>query len=213
MHYTPQEKHILQEDGLKPRRRLRLRHVALVTGGIIAASLAVAGCGGGPSTPGVATGSATANTVGPSAGASTQAAGLVAYASCMRSHGVPDFPDPASGGGIPKQAAVSAFQAVSNSEAEAAQNACRYLLPVGGSLSGQALQTITLKDRQDYLKAAACMRSHGFPGFPDPTFPNDSVQTNIPSSIDQNSSPFHSAATLCTKLIPAGLPDNRPGAS
>ena len=50
------------------------------------------------------------------------------------------------------------------------------------------------------------MRSHGFPDFPDPTFQNNNVQTNIPSSINQDSSQFKSAATICTKLIPAGLP-------
>ena len=53
------------------------------------------------------------------------------------------------------------------------------------------------------------MRSHGFPDFPDPTFGNNSVETNIPSSIDQDSSPFKSAAAICTRLIPAGLPYSR----
>ena len=57
------------------------------------------------------------------------------------------------------------------------------------------------------------MRSHGFPDFPDPTFQNDNVQTNIPSSIDQDSSPFKSAAETCTKLIPAGLPYSKPSGS
>jgi hypothetical protein len=50
------------------------------------------------------------------------------------------------------------------------------------------------------------MRSHGFPDFPDPAFENNSVQTDVPSSIDQDAPRFKSAATICTKLIPAGLP-------
>jgi hypothetical protein len=128
----------------------------------------------------------------------------------MRARGVPNFPDPDSTGGIPKGAVVSAFQAVSRSRADAAQHACNHLLPAGG-LSGQAVQTITPQDRQDYLKAAACMRSHGIPDFPDPTFPNNSEQINIPTSINQNSSQFTSAATICTKLIPAGLPGSHRG--
>jgi hypothetical protein len=176
-----------------------------------ASALLAAGCGGG-SSPGVANvaSSTTTTTVSPSAGGSTQATGLVAFASCMRSHGVPNFPDPTSSGGIPKQAVVSAFQAVGTSQAKAAQEACNHLLPAGG-LSGQPVQTITAQDRQDYLRAAACMRSHGFPNFPDPKFRNNGAQVNIPSSINQNSSQFTRAATICTKLIPAGLPGSHRG--
>ena len=160
-----------------------------------------AGCGGGRSAARLATDSTT----------SPQATGLVAYASCMRSQGVQSFPDPVGSGGIPKEAVVSAFRQVSTSKGATAQNDCRHLLPAGGSLSGQVSQPITAKDQQDYLKAAACMRSHGFSDFPDPKFHNNSVQVNIPSSINQNSSQFTRAATICTKLIPAGLPGTHRG--
>jgi hypothetical protein len=176
---------------------------------VVACSLLAAGCGGG-NPPAVATGSTSTNVAGPSAGTSPQSTGLVGFASCMRSHGVPNFPDPDSSGGVPKQAVVSAFQAVSKPRADAAQTACNHLLPAGG-MSGQPVQTLTPQDRQDYLKAAACMRRHGFPDFPDPTFPNNSEQINIPSSINQNSSLFATAATICTKLIPAGLPGSHRG--
>jgi hypothetical protein len=183
----------------------------IILASVIAAAafpLLAAGCGGG-SSPGVAS-PTTTTTVSPSAGGSTQATGLVAFASCMRSHGVPNFPDPTSSGEVPKQAVVSAFQAVSTSQARAAQEACNHLLPAGG-LSGQPVQTITAQDRQDYLRAAACMRSHGFPNFPDPKFRDSGAQVNIPSSINQNSSQFTHAATICTKLIPAGLPGSHRG--
>jgi hypothetical protein len=66
--------------------------------------------------------------------------------------------------------------------------------------------SLTPADRADYVKAAACMRSHGVPGFPDPTFRNNHVTFNIPSSIDPNSSRSKAAAATCVKLIPAGLP-------
>jgi hypothetical protein len=180
---------------------------------VAALSLLAAGCGGG-SSPGVANvaSSTTTTTVSPSASGSTQAPGLVAFAACMRSHGLPNFPDPTSSGGIPKQAVVSAFQAVSASQAKAAQEACNHLLPAGG-LSGQPVRTITPQDRQDYLRAAACMRSHGFPAFPDPTFPDNNVTLHIPSSINTKSAKFTSAATTCTKLIRPGLPYTRPKGS
>jgi hypothetical protein len=67
-------------------------------------------------------------------------------------------------------------------------------------------QTITPADQADYVKAARCMRSHGVPDFPDPTFENNSVKFNIPSSIDPNSPQAKNAAAICVKLIPAGLP-------
>ena len=166
----------------------------------------MAACGGGASTPGVAEGSTTATSASRSASGSTQGAGLVAYASCMRSHGVANFPGPAGGGGIPKQAVISAFREVSNSEAETAESDCRHLLPAGGSLSGQTTQPVTAHDQQDYLKAAGCMRSHGVTNFPDPTFSAGTVNMHVPSSIDTNSPQFNQARQICQKLIPRGLP-------
>ena len=80
-------------------------------------------------------------------------------------------------------------------------------LPSGGPPQGQ---TITPSDRTDYLKAAACMRTHGFGDFPDPSFPGDGVRLSIPPSIDTSSARFTSAATICTRLVPAGLPYTRP---
>jgi hypothetical protein len=67
-------------------------------------------------------------------------------------------------------------------------------------------QTITPADQADYLKAAACMRSHGIPDFPDPTFGNNTVTFNIPPNIDPNSSQAKTAEAICVKLIPPGLP-------
>lgn len=177
---------------------LSMRGLSRTAASVLAAGVLVmlgAGCGGGRSAAKLATDSTR----------SQQARGLVAFASCMRSHGVPSFPDPSSSGGIPKPAVVSAFQAVSKTQGDTAQNACNHLLPSGG-LSGQRVQTITPQDQQDYLRAAACMRSHGFPSFPDPTFRNNEAHVNMPSSINQNSAQFTTAATICTKLIPAGLP-------
>jgi hypothetical protein len=86
---------------------------------------------------------------------------------------------------------------------------CNHLLNAGGSQG----PPITLADRADYLAAVACMRSHGFPSFPDPTFQGNSVQSDVPSTIDQDSSTFRRAATVCTRLIPAGLPYSAGGRS
>jgi hypothetical protein len=65
---------------------------------------------------------------------------------------------------------------------------------------------ITPADQADYLKAAECMRSHGVPDFPDPTFGNGTVTFNAPPNIDPNSPQARSAVGACSKLIPPGLP-------
>ena len=103
--------------------------------------LAVGGLGlaacNGPASTGVATGLTT--TTGTSASSpsngGTDPTGLLAYSSCVRSHGVPNFPDPTSGGGIPKETAQKL--GVSQSQLEAAQSDCTRLLPAGGSLVGR----------------------------------------------------------------------------
>ena len=99
---------------------MRCRPLILASVAAVAAvSLLAAGCGGGSSPSGVASvaSSTTSATTTP-----TQS-GAVAYSNCMRTHGVPAFPDPTSGGAIPK---VSLQQVgVSNSEFQSAQRACR----------------------------------------------------------------------------------------
>jgi hypothetical protein len=77
--------------------------------------------------------------------------------------------------------------------------------PQGQTIQPQE-QTITRAEQADYLRAAACIRSHGVPDFPDPTFPNGHVRFNIPSSIDANSPQAKSAQAACVNLIPPGLP-------
>jgi hypothetical protein len=87
----------------------------------------------------------------------------IRFSDCMRSHGVPNFPDPGSGGGvqIPQGSAINpqspAFQS--------AQNACSKLIPGSGPSRGHPSETRKLA----MLKLAECMRSHGLSTFPDPT--------------------------------------------
>jgi hypothetical protein len=162
---------------------------------IAALALLAAGCGGGGS-PGAASGASSTT----AAGAGTQN-GALAFARCLRSHGLPKWPDPTSSGVFDKSKLRQTGYGVSQVRA-VEDGACKHLL---GGVSHQG-PVITAADRTDYLRAAACMRSHGFPGFPDPTFQTNNVRTNVPSSIDQDSAQFKSAAKICTKLIPAGLP-------
>jgi hypothetical protein len=79
-------------------------------------------------------------------------------------------------------------------------------LPKNTRTKGMPARSIAPADRLDYLKAAACIRSHGFPDFPDPTFANNTVTFHIPANIDPNSPQAKRAQAICVKLIPPGLP-------
>lgn len=175
-------------------------------------SLLLAACGGGQSTARVATGSST-TTASSSAGGRTQQTGLLAYGSCMRSHGVEHFPGPANSGGIPKETLQQLGVGVSQDEA--AQAACKDVLPGGRSLSGLVSQTVTAGRQQDYINAAPCiMRSHGVTNFPDPIFSNGQVEfPRLQHAVDIHSTQFTQAHHSCQKLIPAGLPYSGPSES
>jgi hypothetical protein len=151
----------------------------------------LAACGGSSSTGSGGSPSATGAPSAPSAFVSQ----VLAFARCVRAHGVPNFPDPNSNGAFSKQALLQL--GVSKSRLRAAMSPCPF----------PARQApLTAQDQQDYLKAAACMRSHGIPNFPDPTFSGGSVDFPIPTSIDTTSERFSQARQTCVKFIPAGLP-------
>jgi hypothetical protein len=116
------------------------------------------------------------------------AAQLVKFAQCMRAHDVKNFPDPANGafsfsGTGPDSVDPSspAFQA--------AKAACIHLVP------GEAQRlTVTAQDLAAGDKLAACMRSHGFPAFPDPTSQN---VFDVPKSINIALPGYQSAFSAC----------------
>jgi hypothetical protein len=126
-------------------------------------SLLAAGCGGRGS-PRVA--SVASSTTAATTTTQNEAAVAVAFSRCMRSHGVPTFPDPST---IQPHALKAAAQrlAASNPRFTAAARACNHLLPNGGSSQEAAQQERTRL--ADELSFARCMRSHGVSRFPDPT--------------------------------------------
>jgi len=115
---------------------------------VVAACVCVAGCGGSSPT---------------TAAKTTKQNPLLAYSSCMRSHGVSNFPDPSGSAGIPKSEVVPL---VGTPDFNSASEACAHLAP-GGSL-GPSAQSVPAHTAA-LLAFARCVRSHGFPTFPDPT--------------------------------------------
>jgi hypothetical protein len=146
-----------------------------------AAAIALAGCGGGSKSPAVASvattttsSSAASSTNGKASSGSTTpgttlANAPLAYSRCMRSHGVPNFPDPNPGGGFtfhpggidPSSPAFTAAQAK-----------CQKLMggPAPGSTTHPTAQWLA-----HMVKVAQCMRRHGITNFPDP-------RTSVPSN-------------------------------
>jgi hypothetical protein len=195
-------------------RRSRLARLGFAA--IIASlTLLVTACGGRPPDGDAARlGSTTTSATqgGSVTGATDKFAAWLAYARCMRSRGVPNFPDPTQvDGGIQ----ISGSQAGLDPHSPAfmaAEQSCRHLQPSGSQLSNTAYQQREL-DRM--LRLSRCIRAHHITGFPDATLSapynrgDYSVITSngvawlaIPKSIDIQSPAFKHAASACRLPLP-----------
>lgn len=192
--------------------------------GLAALALLLAGCGGGAKAPTVAHLGSSTSPSGSSAdsGSSSSSAGsshsgsaspgseAVAYSACVRAHGVPNFPDPkVTTNGNEVKVAIGINPSISsNPHFQSAQQACRKLLPNGGP-GGEGNHSISPQEQSEYLKAAACIRSHGIPNFPDPTFEGGGVHVPKAAGVDLHSAQARAAEEACQSLIPGGLHGNR----
>jgi hypothetical protein len=183
----------------RPRRGFRAS-LALV--GVVATiGLLAAACGGGSKNPGAASASSTTTTVAPSgsnASGETSQSQQLQLAQCMRSHGVPNFPDPSPGGG--QLNAISAAGINTQSPTyQAALQACKKYTPAGNITPAQSAA-----ENAKGLEFSQCMRSHGVPNFPDPiTGPTGGQAINMSGTgIDQNSPTYQAANSACQKIVP-----------
>jgi hypothetical protein len=171
--------------GHRGRRRAQLRPAGLLAAAVLALiGLLATACGGG-SSPAAASG-------GGGGGGSPPVQAQLAYARCMRAHGVPDFPDPDSNGG--------GFQGVpaGSSQMTAADHVCHHLLNAGAHLSPAQWQ----HSLGQLVKYARCMRAHGVPNFPDPQVTNGGV--TFGGDVARNSPQYIAANKACQHLLPSG---------
>lgn len=133
-----------------------------VAAAAIAAAIAIAACGASGSPSASSSAGASSSNGQPSPGQVAQGQReLVAFAVCLRSHGVPNVPDPTN----PRQ--FKTLLANNQSPAaDTAEAACRHLLPGGGTSNQSAAPTHA--EMTAYVAFARCMRGHGLPRFPDP---------------------------------------------
>ena len=167
------------------------------------ASIAVAILGSGALSACGSTG-APSGTVTNGANASSSGSNpALQFARCMRAHGVTNFPDPNSSGGIQ----ISPADNPQSPAFETAQNACNKYLPN----KGQPPVT-SAADRAKAVAFSKCMRTHGEPDFPDPLLSPPRGATRVlafhgmsfavGSGIDPRSPAFQQAATDCGVRLP-----------
>ncbi len=187
-----------------PARPAAARITAAIVS-VTALALVAAACSGSPSSTG--------SGGSPSTAGSAKSASAVSFSRCMRSHGVPNYPDPSSNGVLPKTSAQRL--GVSSAVFQAGETACQHLLPnTGGSLTASSLQQCYLAGVcpqalvQRALSAgrqfAGCMRTHGVPNWPDPSVDSQGRPTfdiNVPRPAPPQVS---TAITECERLQPAG---------
>ena len=156
---------------LRGPRRAWLSDLLIAAAILALVLLAVVACSSGSGPSSASSGGS------PDAGGSAGSPSLVGYSHCMRSNGVPNYPDPNSNGTPPKTSAQEL--GVSGSQLQAAQRACQHLLPNTSRsfitsfeqcvATGDCPQALVRQAMTKMLTFARCMRSHGVPNWPDPT--------------------------------------------
>jgi len=167
------------------------RHCLSLAAATVCCTLALAACGGAskPKTAG-------------SPGGSSTLVMLNKYSACMRDHGVSGFPDP-SNKETPNSMGIDGYNfdlptnlSTQSPAYASAQKTCGSL--IGGG-SGSAHQ-IPAKAKQAALAHAQCMRDHGVPNYPDPTFGTNGVTQSQRAGgpgINPRSPAFQQAQKAC----------------
>jgi hypothetical protein len=125
-----------------------------------------------------------------------------AFALCVREHGVPGFyisrinvtsAADYNGPGLYLGDGWVSTPVTPSPVMRSALKACNHVL----GLHGQPM-VATSAQLRSAVKAAACMRSHGFADFPDPTEQDGQIiEPSLPTSISTSSPQFQSAVKAC----------------
>ncbi len=171
------------------------RRLGIFAAVLAGAALLAAACGGG--------GSSAAEPGASSRQLSTPK--IDAFAQCIRGHGFPDFYFSKATPSSPDTMFGYAFPAsinVGSAQFQIAMSACRHFVGVpSGPPPG-----VTAAQLRSLVRAAQCMRTHGYPGYPDPIVRNGGIGVPaMPSSVDTNSSQFLAALKKCGAATPGGF--------
>ena len=112
--------------------------------------------GGGTSGAGAAAGAGASTGANPSPQA--LGADLMKFSACMRSHGVPNFPNPV----ISSSGVSLTSRPAWPGQTKVRRSSDRLLRPAGSTHRRPTTQTLTTAEQADYLKAAQCMRDTAY---------------------------------------------------
>lgn len=147
--------------------RGQTQHRVLLSAAAVAGALAIAACGSSPGKAG------------------SRGSAVVRFSACMRSHGVPEFPDPTTNSPAPNGMGIDGYTfnlptglSAQSPAFENAQNACSSQLSVG---NGHPPPGMAARARRAALSHSQCMRSHGVPNFPDPQFSGSGGSVTVTS--------------------------------
>ena len=175
---------------------LRRGLTAVLAGAAVA--VIIAGCGGNSPSSGSGSGSGSG-----SAASGKPGADAYQFSACMRSHGVNGFPDPiVKTNGNSTSVIIHLTSTLANSPSfKSAQKACNHILP-GPNGNGNGLSPAQQQARTRALLAfAQCLRTHGFPRFPDPNAQGGlSLQTVAAAGIDIHTPALLTAGKACASV-------------
>ena len=203
---------------------MRCRRPLLLTCTVSAGALAflAAGCGGGGGSPGIASIASDTTTASTSTTSTTESGGAAPggklnvpsgahfsiamnvgnaaqgakFSSCMRKHGVTNFPDP-NGQGVIKFGSGQGLDPNSPTF-ESARSTCQKLLPNGG----QPTPAQQAQQQRQLLAFSKCMRSHGIKDFPDPTNGGLRLSSRPGSDLSPDNPQFRAAQQACQGNLP-----------
>jgi hypothetical protein len=176
---------------------MRPRRLPIGRAGILLAVAGLAAACSSPTSPRVASLGSTSTPPAPAASGDATAPDYgkaVAYAQCMRTHGVLDFPDPNAQGNF-------LIRGGNRQNMSRANASCAHLLPDGGRPTPAELQAALAQA----LKLTQCMRAHGLANFPDPVVSNGDIEIHL-RGVDPQSTQFQRAQRACAKFTPGGGP-------
>jgi hypothetical protein len=192
----------------------QFRHLLIAALALAALSSLAAGCGGDSSGTGVANVGTTTSAADSSGGSSDGGSGKdsdgknpAKFSACMRAHGVRNFPDPQSGGGI--NIGPNSGIDPNSPTFKAAEKACVKELDIQAPSPAEQA-----KMQEQALKYSQCMRAHGMPNFPDPQFSGNKAELRLnKSTFNPNSPQFKKAQKACENLLggPRSDSDEKPG--
>jgi len=179
------------------------RRRGVIAVGVVFGALVLGGCG-----------SLSTSTPSASHSASALVSTGVEYSGCMRSHGVPNFPDPVvSGKDLSFRVGSGTAVNLGSPAFQAAQKTCDKAVSGGGPGSGEP----SAADTARMLAISHCMRAHGLSGFPDPTttapsnpagysavLGHDGVFFAVPSTVNLQSPAAKQAEIACHFGGPVG---------